>query len=217
MGISLSLLKSLLLIPSKDIVDFVLVKVKNWDPEKLRCHCIDSAPWTEEENAKMDVALLFLNILLNSSDDIKKKHCSKQIRIMLEWMFDFAYSVKDERDQMNVLLKILECIELHGKEYLDEEYMMKLKVYLLRLNEEYLQFKEAKQWEIIVVTRRILKNFFGIDGEKIIDKKYDEKDDEYIATVLFEAGGSSEFRGPSKGYRGYIPRSDRNQFNFQTY
>merc|ERR1712228_61239 len=144
--------------------------------------------------------------------------CSEQIKAILKTLLtsintEFVVDINTRGDW----LKILECIELHGKEYLDEEYMMKLKIYLLRINEKYLQFKEAKEWEIIVVTRRILKNFFGIDGEKIINKKYDEKDDEYIATVLFEAGGSSEFRGPSKGYRGYIPRSDRNQFNFQTY
>merc|ERR1712228_682847 len=181
MDISSSLLKALLLVPSKKIIDFILPKVKNWNANNL--HSQEFRQQTHfDQNLNFDFEFVF-NILLNSSDDIKQKYCSKQIQSILQKSVDILRYIANtgihinEDNEAENWLKILECIELYGKAYLDKEYMMTLKIYLLRLNERYLHFKQAKEWEIIVVTRRILKSLFGIDGEKIINKKYDQKEE----------------------------------------
>merc|ERR1712228_1159762 len=211
---TLSLLNALLRIPSKTVIDFVLTKIKKWNLGKS----VDSNQRDDRCDAEID---LFINILLNSSDDIKKKHCSEQIKFILEQLVDsiksmaaiqsdeFRYQRYDESKKLP-WLKVLQCIDLCGKEYLDEEYLMKLKIYLLRINERYLHFKQAKEWEIIVVTRRILKALFGIDGERIIDKKYDQKDDEYVGNILmghlhrYRGGYRGRYRGRGRGrYRRY--------------
>ena len=192
---SASLLKALLIIPSKKVIDFVLVKVKNWDPKTLN-PASSAYGWGDRSN--MDCKLFF-NILLNSSDEIKKKHCSRQTKVILEIFSDLIGSLMDISDYDTDWPKVLECIELYGREYLGSEYMEKLKMSLLRINEKYLDFKRDNQWKIIVALRKILKSFFGINGEKIIDKKYDKRDNEYVYDLMLCRRTRYGYRG---GYRG---------------
>merc|ERR1712232_757970 len=73
----------------------------------------------------------------------------------------------------------------NAQKYLDKELMAELKMNLIRINDRYSFAKEEKLRKIVNVTRKILKSFFGIDGEKIVDAKYEKKDiGEYVESVL---------------------------------
>ena len=133
-----------------------------------------------------------------------------RVRDMLGCSYFSHMNRRNRTADWNEYVQVLQLIALYGKEYLNKEYMMQLKMHLLRINEKYLFFKDKiKKYEIIKITRRILKEFYDIDGEKIINKKYDEKDNEDVENILSEMIEAQTLRG-EYGNRG---RDEDSQFD----
>eukprot|EP01084_Bolivina_argentea_P041551 76687_1 len=87
------------------------------------------------------------------------------------------YMNRDEdKEYLHEWLVALECVDKFGRIYLEKEKRNELRMELLRINEKQLLFScDANQkWQqILDVTRKMLKEWFGIDGKAVIDERYE--------------------------------------------
>eukprot|EP01083_Nonionella_stella_P141038 433816_1 len=138
--------------------------------------------------------ILAINVLLYSSNHIKQRfaveECGKIVSEIVDSLrtvheYDIESFMREHRWYMNrdedkeylhEWLVALECVDKFGRIYLEKEKRNELRMELLRINEKQLLFScDANQkWQqILDVTRKMLKEWFGIDGKAVIDERYE--------------------------------------------